>query len=83
MGKDLNRKNNNNFIPNQNNILNKKYFTNTKQNEISENINNNISSNKNNNIITTFSEEEDYSDIERIILEKGTELRNDFHIQLK
>ena len=92
MGKGLNKnkfnsKNNNNLNQIQDNILNSNNFSITVQNEISENKIDNIYNNKNNNInatlLSTYSGEEDYSDIDRMILEKGAKLRNNFHIQLK
>ena len=51
------------------------------------NENRNFNLKTNNNINTTnlssYSGDDDYLDIDRIILEKGAELRNDFHLQLK
>ena len=58
-----------------------------KSNIISINQNENINLKTNNNInttlLSTYSGDDDYLDIDRIILEKGAELRNDFHLQLK
>ena len=72
-----------NHFNTQNNDLNKlitsKYLTNNNQND-------NTLTNKNNfntTLLSTYSAEDDYLDIDRIILEKGAELRNDFHMQLK
>ena len=51
------------------------------------NVNRNLNLRTNNNINTTnlssYSGDDDFLDIDRIILEKGAELRNDFHLQLK
>ena len=78
---------NTNINNNQNNINN--YYNNFTQSEI--NINN-YTTNENNNFnnkngaSSKYSEEEgddDFLDIDHIILEKGAELRNDFHSQLK
>ena len=84
MGKSLttnkfNVKNNNNNINQK-----KQYFTNTENNEINTNINNNNKNNINTTLLSTYSggDDEDY-DIDRIILEKGAKLRNDFHMLLK
>ena len=86
MGKTLtknkfNTKNNkDNNISNQN----KKYFTKTENNEINNNLNNNKDNNINTTLLSAYSGgEDDYYDIDRIILEKGAELRNDFHLLLK
>ena len=78
---------NTNINNNPNNINN--YYNNFTQSEI--NINN-YTTNENNNFnnkngaSSKYSEEEgddDFLDIDHIILEKGAELRNDFHSQLK
>ena len=83
MGKALTK---NKFNVKNNNSLNqnKNYFTNTENNEISANINNNNKNNINTTSLSTYSggDDEDY-DIDRIILEKGAELRNDFHMIFK
>ena len=61
-------------------------------NNINENQNQNQNDNSNciktiNNInttnLSTYSGDDDYLDIDRIILKKGAELRNEFHFQLK
>ena len=70
------------------------YFTNTNINNNQNNINNyynnftqsEININNKNGASSKYSEEEgddDFLDIDHIILEKGAELRNDFHSQLK
>ena len=84
MGKAL-TKNKFNVKKNNNSLnQNKNYFTNTENNEISANINNNNKNNINTTSLSTYSggDDEDY-DIDRIILEKGAELRNDFHMIFK
>jgi hypothetical protein len=48
-----------------------------------ENSNANINSYLNSSILTSNSKEEEFLDIDKLILEKGAELRNDFIIQLK
>ena len=59
----------------------KKYITKakTKKNNSQNNINGNI----NNTLFSTNSTEQEFNDMDKIILEKGTEIRNDFNIQLK
>ena len=66
----------NKFNTKNNKIINKNCLTNTEQNDISEDKNNNI----NTTLLSTYSADDDYLDIDKIILEKGAELRNDFHI---
>ena len=73
--------------------INKKYNNNNQENKLNNNIdkNNILNTNKNenyrNNInttsLSTYSGDDDYLDIDRIILEKGADLRNDFQMQLK
>ena len=58
----------------------KKYITKSKTKK--NNSNNNINSNINNTLFSTNSTEQEINDIDKIILEKGTEIRNDFNIQL-
>ena len=64
---------------NQNNINTN---INTNQNE-NRNLNLKTNNNINTTMLSTYSGDDDYLDIDRIILEKGAELRNDFHLQLK
>ena len=59
----------------------KKYITKSKTKK--DNSNNNINTNINNTLFSTNSTEQEINDIDKIILEKGTEIRNDFNIQLK
>ena len=81
MGKAFS-KNKLNTKNNPNKLINKKYITKTDQNEMISNMNNN-KNNINTTLLSTYSGDDDYLDIDKIILEKGAELRNDFHIQLK
>ena len=60
-----------------NNINTKSNILNTHQNE------NYKSNNINTTSLSTYSGDDDYLDIDRIILEKGADLRNDFQMQLK
>ena len=85
MGKTLTKNKFNAKNNNDNLNQNKKYFTNTENNKLDKNINNKTK--KDNNINTTLLStysygEDDYYDIDRIIIEKGAELRNDFHMLL-
>jgi hypothetical protein len=80
MGKAFS-KNKFNTKNNPNKLINRKYIANTDQNEMNSNINN--KNNINTTLLSTYSADDDYLDIDRIILEKGAELRNDFHMQLK
>ena len=81
MGKAFSK---NKFTNKNNKIINKNYMTNTDQNEISTNLNkNNNNNNINTTLLSTYSADDDYLDIDKIILDKGAELRNDFHMQLK
>jgi hypothetical protein len=65
-------------------VNNKNYLTNADQNGISTNPdNNNNNNNANTTLLSTYSADDDYLDIDKIILEKGAELRSDFHMQLK
>ena len=78
-----------NTFNNKNNkiIDNKNYVTNADQNEINKSLNNNKNNRDNNKenttLLSAYSADNDYLDIDKIILEKGAELRNEFHIQLK
>ena len=77
---NINNINNNNGI-----IIPNEFYSNN-----NNGLNNNNQSESNNNINHTLSnhsegggEDDDYLDIDRIILDKGAELRNDFHNQIK
>ena len=59
----------------------KKYIT--KEKPKKNNSQNNIASLVNNTLFSTTSTEQEFNDIDKIILEKGTEIRNDFNSQLK
>ena len=59
----------------------RKYITTT--NPKKNNSKNNINVYNNNTFFSTTSTEQEFSDMDKIILEKGTEIRNDFNIQLK
>jgi hypothetical protein len=82
MGKAFSK---NQFNVKNNKIMNNKnYLTNADQNGISTNPdNNNNNNNANTTLLSTYSADDDYLDIDKIILEKGAELRSDFHMQLK
>ena len=54
----------------------KKYITKAKTKKTSQN---NVNSNINNTLFSTNSTEQEINDIDKIILEKGTEIRNDFN----
>ena len=60
---------------NTSNNINKKNILSTNQTENNKNINTTL--------LSTYSGDDDYLDIDRIILEKGADLRNDFQLQLK
>ena len=85
MGKAFSK---NKFNNKNNNLMdNKSYVTNTYQNQINKSLNNN-KNNKDNNkenttLLSDYCVDDDYIDIDKIILEKGAELRSDFHMQLK
>ena len=59
----------------------KKYITKAKTKKSTSQ--NNINSNNNNTIFSTNSTEQEINDMDKIILEKSNEIRNDFNIQLK
>ena len=59
----------------------RKYIT--KANQKKSNSQSNIAINANNTLFSTTSTEQEFSDMDKIILEKGTEIRNDFNIQFK
>ena len=59
----------------------KKYITKPKTKK--NNSQSNINVYANNTLFSTTSTEQEFSDMDKIILEKGTEIRNDFNIQLK
>ena len=59
----------------------KKYIT--KEKPKKNNSQNNIAPLVNNTLFSTTSTEQEFNDIDKIILEKGTEIRNDFNSQLK
>ena len=63
-----------------NNNTNKIIYNSQSQNE---NSNANINSYINTSLLTSNSKEEEFLDIDKLILEKGAELRNDFIMQLK
>ena len=77
MGKAFSK---NKFNTNNSNKQIASNIINTNQNE---NINLKTNNNINTTLLSTYSGDDDYLDIDRIILEKGAELRNDFHLQLK
>ena len=58
----------------------KKYITKAKTKKT--NSQNNVNSNINNTLFSTNSTEQEINDIDKIILEKGTEIRNDFNSHL-
>ena len=58
----------------------KKYITKAKTKKTSSQ--NNVNSNINNTLFSTNSTEQEINDIDKIILEKGTEIRNDFNSHL-
>ena len=84
MAKAFNKKNPKNKNENENDInnnnINKNIYNNLSQ---KENSNTNINSYINTSVLTSNSKEEEFLDIDKLILEKGAELRNDFIIQLK
>ena len=82
MAKAFNKKNPKNKNENDinNNNINKNIYNNLSQ---KENSNTNINSYINTSVLTSNSKEEEFLDIDKLILEKGAELRNDFIIQLK
>ena len=82
MAKAFNKKNPKNKNENDinNNNINKNIYNNFSQ---KENSNTNINSYINTSVLTSNSKEEEFLDIDKLILEKGAELRNDFIIQLK
>ena len=82
MAKAFNKKNPKNENENDinNNNINKNIYNNLSQ---KENSNTNINSYINTSVLTSNSKEEEFLDIDKLILEKGAELRNDFIIQLK
>ena len=59
----------------------KKYITKTKSKK--NNSQSNITGLGNNTLFSTTSTEQEFNDMDKIILEKGTEIRNDFNTQLK
>ena len=59
----------------------KKYITKAKTKKNSSQ--NNITTNISNTLFSTNSTEQEINDIDKIILEKGNEIRNDFNLQLK
>ena len=78
---NYNTQNNNNNTQNNNldNEITNKYLTN-----INQTVNNTTNKNNiNTTLLSTYTADDEYLDIDRIILEKGAELRNDFHMQLK
>ena len=79
---------NNNIYNNYNTNPNTNNYTQSESNINTYNTNTNTYNIYNNNLIDQTSsknseEEDDNEDIDRIILEKGAELRNDFHSQIK
>ena len=63
------------------NFSGKKYITKTNQKK--NNSQSNITGLGNNTLFSTTSTEQEFNDMDKIILEKGTEIRNDFNSQLK
>ena len=59
----------------------KKYITKTKPKK--NNSQSNITAFGNNTLFSTTSTEQEFNDMDKIILQKGTEIRNDFNTQLK
>ena len=59
----------------------KKYIT--KTNPKKNNSQSNITGLGNNTLFSTTSTEQEFNDMDKVILEKGTEIRNDFNTQLK